>query len=181
MGEEHECACADIHDDEITVRFGKGQSGGQRARHLIRQVVAAGDDRSIGRRENILAIDAVAVGLLDIADDEPAIGAGLLPVDGEALSQGMAAVERQESPDMADRVASTVPDQIAFAAKRPPSTTGGLLEISAGPMVIVTVISGLSKRAWIRCTIRLGTPLPSLTATCRKTTPNCDTPSTPAS
>src|SRR6478752_1129563 len=60
VGEEHECPAADVEDHEVAVRLGDRQSGGKGARTLIRQIGAAGGDRSVDGRENLAAIDAVS-------------------------------------------------------------------------------------------------------------------------
>ena len=118
VGIEREGAVADVEHDEIPVGLVDRQVVRQLAGWLLRKVVARGDHRAVGDGDHVLAEDRVVPHLAAIAFDQAVLLVDLLPVDGEALGEGEAAVERQQGAHVPDRVAAAVARQIALADQR---------------------------------------------------------------
>ena len=117
---ERERPVADVEHDKIPVGLVDRQVLRQLAGRLLRKVVARGDHRAVGHGDHVLAEDRVVLDLAEIAFDQAVLLVDLLPVDGEALGEGEAAVERQQGAHVPDRVAAAVARQITLADQRRP-------------------------------------------------------------
>ena len=111
-------ALAQVEHDMVAVGLRDRQVRRQASRRRVRQSVEGHDHPRIGYRMGRLAVDGVTGGVLRIADDDAALCVELLPVDGVALGDVQAPVQRQAGVHVARVLAAAVAGDVARAAQR---------------------------------------------------------------
>src|SRR5262249_32966645 len=111
---------SNVQDCEVTVSFVDGKPFRKLTRHLLGKVIACCDHDGVGHGENRLTIDMITARILWIAAKKLYFFVDPLPIDGEPLGKIKAAVERQEGPNVTNRIAAAVGSDIAISTKERP-------------------------------------------------------------
>ena len=113
-------AVAEVEDDAVAVGLVRGDVGGEDAGRLLGVALEDGDDRRVGDRQDLLAVDRVTLQVQLVAVVDPPLVVDLLPVHGHALDHPDPPVDRQGRAGVPGGVAAGVGGDVVAAPQRWP-------------------------------------------------------------